>query len=370
MKLVFLLALLAPTLAFSQPTARVQGVGNTHNVAAPRDALYAYIRDEMAARHIPGLALAVVHEGSVVLARDYGDADLSHHVPVTDSTVFLIASITKTLTAVATLRLVDEGRVGLDDPIGQTVPDLPESWRPVTVRQLLQHVSGVPSFTDYDEPPCETPPPPDVRAYTVRDALAEVSCLPLGFPPGTEFSYSDTGYHLLGLLIEAVTGRPYEQALDDLLFRPLGIHSTRLLDPEAIIPHLARGYTWDGAGFLNGPELSGATEYASGGFVSTVHDMARWAAALGSPDVLRPETWATAWTSGPDPDTPYGMGFSLRPIAGHRQVGHTGGGPSAATVLALFPDDGLAVIVLSNANQPAFSMRELAGGIASFFLSP
>lgn len=334
--------------------------------AQPADTLDAFVVREMTARHIPGLALAVVRNGRTVLARGYGHADLAHGVPVTDSTAFLIASVTKSFTAVAVLMLVEDGRVGLDDPVGQHVPDLPAAWQPATVRQLLQHTSGINSFTEHDAPPCPAPCAPD-RVRTPRDVLAEVACLPLDFAAGTDMSYSNTGYVLLGLLVEAVSGQPYEAFLRERILAPLGMARTQMLEASAVVPRLARGYFWDGAGYRQAPELGGGVEFASGGLVSTVHDLARWAAALGAARLLRPETWAMAWT--PATGAPYGMGFALRELAGHRHVGHTGGGPGAATALAHFPDDGLTVIVLTNAAQPPFAIRDLAGTLAVPFLA-
>jgi CubicO group peptidase (beta-lactamase class C family) len=330
------------------------------------DSLDRFMRAQMAARHLPGAALAVVRGGRVLHARGYGSADLAHGVPATDSTVFLVASVTKTFAAVAALMLVEEGRVALDAPIGTYVRDLPAAWRPATVRQLLQHTSGISSITDHARPPCPSAYAPD-RARSTRDVLAEVGCLPLGFAPGTRWSYSDTGYLLLGLMVESVAARPFEGFLRERVLAPLGMASTRMLDAEAVVPRLARGYAWDGSAFRNAPELHGTVEFTGGGLVSTVHDMARWAAALGSERLLRRETWALAWTPAPVGDAAYGMGFALRPVAGMRHVGHTGGGPGAATALAHFPDEGLSVVLLTNGAQPPFTMRDLAGEVAGFF---
>jgi len=352
-----LIALLLGFAVRAQPAPPADVVG----------ALDRYVRAEMEARHIPGLALAVVRGDSVVYARGYGFADLAHRVLATDSTAFVIASITKTFTAVAVLSLVEEGRVALDDPIGRRVADLPEAWRGATVRQLLQHTSGINSFNAHDAPPCPSGATLG-PGYTTRDALAEVACLPLDFAPGTDWSYSDSGYLLLGLLLETVSGQTYEGPLENRIFAPLGMTSTRLLDAGAVVPRLARGYTWEDGAFRNGPELIGAVEFSTGGLVSTVHDLARWAAALGSPRLLQAATWAEAWTPAPVGEAVYGMGFALRPVEGRRHVGHTGGGPSAATTLSVFPDDGLAVIVLTNADQPPFTIRDVGVGVARLFL--
>lgn len=316
---------------------------------------------EMVKRRIPGLAMAIVRHGAVVRATSYGFADLEESRRATPETPFLIASITKTFTSVAVLTLVEEGKVDLDDPIGKYVEQLPQPWRAATVRQLLQHTSGINSFTAHETPPCPTGAP----ATQPRDAIAEVACLPLDFEPGTAWSYSDTGYLLLGLLIEARSGQSYADALRERIFAPLGMEATHLLGTRAVAA--AIGYE-RGLELRPGPQLEGGIEFASGGLVSTVLDLARWAAALGSPEMLTPATWASAWTPAAAGDAEYGMGFALKPVAGRRHVGHSGGGPSAATVLAHFPDEGVSIILLTNTNQPRLAMRELAERVAELVL--
>ena len=319
----------------------------------------------MAARRIPGLSLAVVVRGEVVRTGGYGVANLELAAPATDSTAYLIASITKTFTAVATMMLVEEGRVALDDPISRHVPDLPEPWRPATVRQLLDHTSGINSLTEHERPPCGASKLG--RDYTQADVLAEVACLPLDFPPGTAWSYSDTGYFLLGLLIERVAGQTYEGFLRERVFAPLGMDHTRLLSQADLIANRADGYVWADGAYRNGPALSPVVEFSFGGLVSTVGDLARYDIALSSGRLLRAETREAMWTPTPVGEAHYGLGFALRPLNGRRHVGHTGGGPAAATIYARFPDDDVAVIVLTNAGQPPSTIRELAGGVASFF---
>lgn len=218
----------------------------------------------------------------------------------------------------------------------------------------------------HERPPCGATAPE--RDYTQADVLAEVACLPLDFAPGTAWSYSDTGYFLLGLLVEGVSGQTYEAFLRARVLGPLGMDHTRLLDTTDLIANRADGYVWDGEAYRNGPTLNPVVEFSFGGLVSTVHDLARYDAALAAGRLLRPETLAAMWTPTPVGEATYGLGFSLRPLNGRRHVGHTGGGPAASTAYARFPDDDVAVIILTNAGQPPFTIRELAGGIGAFFL--
>jgi CubicO group peptidase (beta-lactamase class C family) len=160
----------------------------------------AILERELAERHIAGASLAIVRDGAVLYAKGYGFADLGRRVPVRADTRFLIASITKMFTAVAVMTLARDGKLEIDAPIGPVVRDLPEQWQRVTVRQLLRHTSGVPSFTAFDAPPCGRQKAE--AEYDATDVIDEVDCLPLEFEPGTDWRYSDTGYHLLGLIIE------------------------------------------------------------------------------------------------------------------------------------------------------------------------
>lgn len=327
------------------------------------------IRAEMTARHLPGVALAVVRDGQVVLARGYGVADIGRGTPVTPDTPFQIASITKSFTALATMQLVEQGRVSLDASIDRYLPTLPAAWRAVSVRQLLAHTSGIPSISAFERPPC--PVVKTQSAYVVGDVLAEVACLPLEFSPGARWQYGDTNYYVLGLLIAAVSGMSFEAFLMQGMLEPLGMTSTRLQrrTPE---PDVARGYGWKAGRFELAPPLDPIVDEANGALVSTVRDLARWDAALYGAQVLPQRTLAAMWTPSPTREgpAPYGLGFGLTPFQGRRRVGHTGGAPGSSTAISRFLDDRLTVIVLSNGEQPAGKVLELANAVAVLFLAP
>lgn len=321
-----------------------------------------FISEEMEARHIPGLALAIAVDGRIHYAKGYGLADLERREPVRVDTPFLVASITKMFTATATMLLVQDGKLRLDAPIGEHLGDLPALWRPVTPRQLLAHTAGLSSFTAHEKAPCGSRP--EESEYTQPDVLAEVACLPLDFEPGSDWSYSDTGYFVLGLLIEKVSGLSYEEFLRRSIFKPLGMASTRLLgDGDG----RATGYSWDGARLERGPVLSPVVEGPSGGLVSTALDLAKFDGALARGELLPLPVLETMWQPAPVGTARYGLGFGLRPVGGRRQVGHTGGGPAAATSFARFLDDGFTVIVLANANQPQGKIQEIVAGVANLW---
>jgi len=327
------------------------------------------IRVEMSTRHLPGLALAVVRDGQIILARGYGFADIERGVPVTAETRFQAASITKSFTALATMQLVEQGRVAMDAQVGRYLPQLPKAWHAVTVRQLLAHTSGIPSISAFERPPCPTAK--SQADYVLGDVLAEVACLPLEFPPGERWEYGDTNYYLLGLLIAAVSGMSYEAFLAQGILTPLGMTATRLQrrTPEADV---ARGYRWQSGRYEAAPSLDPIVDEANGALVSTVHDLARLDAALYGEQLLPQRTLATMWTPAETREglAPYGLGFGLTPFRGKRRVGHTGGAPGSSTAISRFPDERLTVILLSNGEQPPGKVLELAHAVAALYLKP
>ena len=352
----------APATTAATGTATVLGAEATERIDR-------FIADEMEKRHIAGLSAAVISDGQIRYAKGYGLADIERRAPVLADTPFLVASITKMFTAVGTMLLVQDGKVQLDAPVGTYVDDLPMAWRPVTVRQLLGHTSGINSFTSYDTPPCKGPFKAEEN-YVQQDVIAEVSCLPLDFDPGTSWTYSDTGYFVLGLMIERVSGLTYEAYLRQRIFQPLGMHSTRLMGPMGADDGRAVGYRWQADHLTPAPALSPVVEGPSGGLVSTVRDLAKFDAALADDRLLPQPVLRSMWQPLGIGTAKYGLGFGVRPIMGRRQVGHTGGGPGAATSFARLVDDDLTVVVLTNTAQPPQSIQEIVGGIAERVLLP
>ncbi len=302
------------------------------------------VRSEMAARHIPGLTFAIVRDGAIVDTRSYGSANLELNAPARSDTVYAIGSITKSMTAIATLKLVEAGRVNLSDSILVHVPAAPDTWKSVTVVHLLANTSGIPDIVDS---PCGIQASAD---YTTMDAVLEAACLPLMFQPGERFSYSNTNFLLLSLLIERVTGQPLGQVFADTIFTPLGMSSTRMVDYRTIIPNRAKGYFWTGQAHVNVADMDPAVEAGAGGVISTAGDMAKFILALGDTQLLTAKTWALGWTAPPvrTGNTPYAFGFGVTPYEGHKRVGHNGAAPGFASSYAWFPEDRVGIILLSN----------------------
>src|ERR1035438_3304452 len=184
------------------------------------DAVDEYVRAEMTKQRVPGLALLVSHDGQIIRSQGYGLANVELQVPVKPETIFQSGSVGKQFTATAVMMLVEEGKMGLDDPLTKYFPDGPATWKQVTIRELLSHTAG---FTDY-------PKDFDMRKdYTEDELIKIVEKIPLGFPPGTSWSYSNLGYLTLGIVIHKATGQFYGDFLQDQIFHPLGMNSTRII---------------------------------------------------------------------------------------------------------------------------------------------
>ncbi len=212
-----LLLFIAPCLAQQDISARVDEFINT----------------EMRRQRIPGLSLAVIKNGQVILSKGYGFANIEHQVPVKAETVFQSGSVAKQFTATAVMLLVEEGKLSLDDNISKYFPDTPENWKNITVRHLLTHTSGM---TDY---------PPDFnlrRDYSEEELLTLIKSHPLAFQPGEQWSYSNLGYVTLGILIRKVTGKFYGDFLAERIFTPLGMTTARVISEADIISNRASGY--------------------------------------------------------------------------------------------------------------------------------
>lgn len=295
----------------------------------------------------PGLSIAVIRAGRDTLVfQGFGKADLENDIPATPATVYRIGSITKQFTAAAVMRLVENGSVRLGDSIGKFLPDLPRAWRPVKVRQLLNHTSGIPSYTDLGESWAKR-----WGEHMSPDTLVALTAdKPMDFPPGTGWRYDNTGYVVLGMLLEKVSGKPYAEYLDSTLFRPLGLKDTRYCDRAPLIPHRARGYQRKGKEFTNAPYLDMSQPYAAGALCSTVGDLARWNRLLASGKVVSPASFSKMTTPEGDANlNGYGFGLVRGAIGSHIMIEHGGGIHGFITSNAYFPSDSLSITVLTNA---------------------
>jgi CubicO group peptidase (beta-lactamase class C family) len=304
------------------------------------------VKAQMDRRHIPGLALAVVREGKMMRAHGYGWADLELNVAVTTETVFEIGSITKQFTAVAILMLVEEGKLGLDENIRRYLDGLPEAWNNITVRHLLTHTSGLKSYNNLRGFEAS-------KHLNCEQFIKALSEFPLDFPPGESWSYCNSGYNLLGFIIEKASGQSYWQFLDRRIFRPLGMTNSQSRDLRTIIPNRASGYEMEKERWIN--RDSDLTDvFAAGAIVSTVLDLAKWEAALDSRRLLKRSSFDQMWTPvrlNSGKTYPYGFGWRLDDDRAHKNIGHSGSTSGFSSSLQRFPDDKLTVIVLCNSGE-------------------
>ena len=298
---------------------------------------------EMRWQRSPGISLAVVRDGRIVLAKGYGLANIEHQVPVRPETIFQSGSVGKQFTATLVMMLVEEGKVGLEDPITKYFPAGPAAWRSITVRHLLSHTGGT---TDY-------PDDFDFRLdYTEEDLLKRAAAIPLAFKPGDKWSYSNLGYLLLGVLIHKVTGKFYGDLLQERIFGPLGMTTARVITEEDIVPNRAAGYRLV-RGEIKNQEWVAPTinTTADGALYLTALDMAKWDAALYTERLLKRSSLEQMWT-GVKLNTgeiqPYGFGWRVDSVRGNRIIEHGGAWQGFTSYIARYVGQRLTVIVFSN----------------------
>jgi CubicO group peptidase (beta-lactamase class C family) len=314
---------------------------------ARADTIDDYLARQMQQLRLPGLALAIVRDGKVETIRTYGKANLEHGVPVTPDTVFELGSLTKQFTAVAVMMLVEDGKLRLDDSIATHLPEVPEAWRGITVRHLLTHSSGLREYLSI-------PGLPDrAHALSHREMTRLFAGrIELEFQPGETWAYSNTGYLLLGDIIERASGHSYWEFLRARVFAPAGMHATRSSEPRAVIRDRAAGYGWSHGALEKRSPLS-ENAYSAGAITSTIADMTRWAIALDAGGLISTASRDRIWTPltvrrGPVPPFSYGFGWVIDRERGHRAVFHSGGTPGFSSAIRHYPDDGVTVIVLAN----------------------
>lgn len=338
------------------PASHAQASRAEHDIAA-------FVRSEMQERQIPGLQLAVIQHGKVVLKRNFGLASLQYQVPVTDTSLFSINSATKAFAGVAVMQLVQEGKVDLAAPIGQYLTDLPVAWRAVTVTQLLNHTSGLPDVLDQRSGKLVGPLPDDADA-----AWTAVQALPVEAPPGQRYRYNQTNYVLLAQLVERQGGQPFTTFIQRRQFDVAGMRHSGFGDAKDVVANKASSYVLGrgGNGYRNVIEDFPVFMRAGAGINSNAGELANWLIALQSGRLLAPAGVERLWqpTSLNDgKPAPWALGWPTIGRDGHRAVAGIGGGRSAFYV---YPNDGLAVIILSNlaGGQP----EQLIDTVAGFYL--
>jgi CubicO group peptidase (beta-lactamase class C family) len=303
-------------------------------------------------------SVLVSKEGATLFTKGYGMANAEHHVPNTPETKFRLGSITKQFTAMAVLILMEQGKLQLDDPIGKFIDDAPEAWEKVTIHHLLCHTSGVHSYTSEPDYMNKMTHP-----ETVKSMIARFKDKPLDFPPGEKFSYSNSGYFLLGAVIEKLSGTSYEAFLKQAIFDPLDMKDTGYDHPKTVLAHRAAGYTRSARGLENADYLDMAQPYAAGSLYSTVLDLAKWDRALADGKLISKDSYDKMWTP---VKNGYAYGWSVATRSGRKEIGHGGGINGFATQILRFPEEKVCVVVLCNVLP--INPGKTASGLASIAL--
>lgn len=294
----------------------------------------------------PGAAVIVRKDGRTILRKGYGLADLELGVPVAPDMIFRLGSITKQFTAVSILMLAQEGKLGLQDEITRFLPDYPTRGKRITVEHLLTHTSGIQSYTDMAEWL-----PLWRKDFTVKELIDLFKDKPMQFEPGRSWAYNNSGYILLGAIIEKVSGRTYEQFVDERIFKPLGMKSSSYDHTERVLPRRVRGYQADKDAFLNAPYLSMTQPYAAGSLLSTVDDLARWSEAVFAGKLVGKDWLVKAFAPfklANGESSGYGYGWFIADFAGHRSIEHGGGINGFTSYEMTFPEDGIFIAILTN----------------------
>jgi len=339
-------------------------VAASHLPPAPQLEIERLISAEMSRANIPGLSVALAAGGEPVFTGGFGLADVENYVPAKASTVYRTASIAKVITAVGVMQLVEAGKLSLDAPIQRYVPSFPRKPWPITVRQLLNHQSGIRHYRNQEEID-------STRHYTgLLPALRLFQNDSLAGEPGALLRYTTYGYVLLGAAIELVTGQRYFDYVRQRILVPAGMDRTRQDHVFSIVPNRARGYVLTSAGILQNCALADTSnKVPGGGLLSTSEDLVRFALAFRRAALLRSAYVDMMMIPSKLKDgrpTTMGLGWKLTSVDGRNAVWHDGGQQGVSTILMLLPKEGISVALMCNLERAA--LRDLATRIADLLV--
>jgi CubicO group peptidase (beta-lactamase class C family) len=290
-------------------------------------------------------SVLVAKAGDILLDKGYGYANLEWRIPNDPDTIFRLGSLTKQFTAASILLLEERGKLKTSDPVSTYLPDAPAAWAKITIFNLLTHTSGIPNFTEFPDYVAT-----EAFATTPAQLVGRFENKPLDFQPGEKWSYSNSNYALLGLLIEKVSGQSYKDFLQQNIFSPLKMTHSGYDSHAAIIPHRASGYTPGPNGPQNAGYIDMTVPFAAGALYSTTRDLKLWEDALFGGKLLSAASlkkMTTPFLSG------YAMGLGVGQSGGHTVISHNGGIEGFNTYLAYYPDERMTVVVLGNLNGGA-----------------
>jgi CubicO group peptidase (beta-lactamase class C family) len=319
-----------------------------------------FVRREMFTQHIPGLSLAVNKDGKIVLIKGYGLANVEHQVAVKPETVFQSGSVGKQFTATAIMMLVESGKIRLEDKISKHLTNAPATWTNITVRHLLTHTSGLGDYsTEFDLR----------RDYTEDELLTRVMTTSLAFQPGEKWSYSNLGYVTLGVLISKVTGKFYGEFLQERIFKPLEMTTARLINESDIVTNRAAGYRLV-KGELKNQEWVSPTmnTTADGSLYLSSFDLAKWDTALYTEKLLTKSSldqMLTPVNLNNGKTHPYGFGWFVVDVRGHRLVHHGGAWQGFQCGIQRYVEDKLTVVAFDN--LAGSNLEKIIRGVAAIY---
>ena len=336
-----LLLLLLPTLSFAQ-------IDSTDLI----------VRQMMEQQKIVGLSLAVIKNGEPVVNKGYGLANVELNVPVTSETVIRLGSVSKQFFSTAIMKLMQDGKLSIEDSVHKFFPDAPETWRPITIKNLMSHTSGLqregPAYNNFKIQP-------DI------DIIKSAYSLPLRFKTGEKYEYCNLGYFMLAEIINQVSGMPWQDYIQDQLFIAAGMNNSYHTDFNLIIPNRADGYMHKHNKLVNATPMYAIRP--SGGFLSTSSDMIKWEKAMREGKIiLKKDNWEKLWqpfiktSDKADSKEYYGFGWEINEYNGHKLVVHDGANMGFRSIYARFVNDGLSIIILTNTDEanPAVIANALA----------
>jgi CubicO group peptidase (beta-lactamase class C family) len=303
-------------------------------------------------------AILIARDGRALLSKGYGMANFEDETPNTPQTKFRLGSITKQFTAVAVMMLQERGKLSVQDSVCKYVPECPAAWQPVTIHHLLTHTSGIWSFTNT----------PDYRKTMAlpsspAETVARFKDKPLEFAPGERFNYSNSGYVLLGYLVEKISGQTYEAFLRENIFEPVRMTNSGYDHPSELLKHRAAGYSMQTGRLTNAPYLDMSIPFAAGALYSTVEDLYLWNQALYAGKLVKQKTLDAIFTPAKEN---YGYGLVMDKQFGLRRIAHGGAIDGFTSFIAQFPDEQATIIVLNNIE--GFSAEQIASSLTRFAL--
>lgn len=360
------------TLSFAQNSAP----STTPPLDAQRlKSIDSFVTTQMAKQKIPGVAVGISSRGQILLAKGYGLANVELDVAVKPETIFQSGSVGKQFVSAAVMMLVEEGKVSLDDSVTKYFPDAPATWKPILIKNLLSHTSGL---SEYESDDRTGPKGPFYMRldFTEDELVTKIEALPIESAPGEKWDYRNTNYFLLGVLIHKITGKPYYEFLDERIFKPLGMTSTRLISDRDIIPNRAAGYEIENGELKNQEWVSPTfNSTADGTLYFNVIDLNKWDAALYGTQLLKQSSLDRMWTVYPLNDgkpnpAGYGFGWMIGKQNDHKRIEHGGAWQGFTCRISRYPDDSLTVVVLTNLDADHSNPGPIAHVIAGLVDPP